>query len=74
MLGCAGCWWAGVFGWSAQLFHVFRLRSYAGWTQYTYRTTVDVRGLSSFYVAFGLSVTWETERTHYFDLSNVNIT
>jgi hypothetical protein len=47
---------------------------YAGWRQYTYRQTVDARGLSSVSVSFGLSVNWETERVHNFDLVRVAVT
>ncbi|QXJ23255.1 hypothetical protein AGRA3207_004389 [Actinomadura graeca] len=48
---------------------------HAGWHPFTYRTTIDTRGLSTFHASFGLSVTWEDDtRVHNFDLAQIKVT
>jgi hypothetical protein len=42
-----------------------------GWTEYTYSGKVTADASGRFWVAFGTSVRWETERTHYLDFAQV---
>jgi hypothetical protein len=42
-----------------------------GWQEYTYSGKVTADASGRFWVAFGTSVRWETERTHYLDFAQV---
>lgn len=45
----------------------------AGWKQYSYRKVITTGPRNSIWLAFGQHVNWETERTYYWDLVEVQI-
>ena len=45
----------------------------AGWARYAFDTRVQTGDAASIFVAVGISVTWETIRTHHVDLVEVTV-
>jgi hypothetical protein len=45
----------------------------AGWQEYAYSGKATADGSGRIWVAFGTSVRWETERTHYLDYAQVSL-
>ncbi len=58
--------------WEEDFTVVGRTNYGVGWLLYELDTTVSTGSSSEIWVAFGLSVTWETWRTHYFDYVQVS--